>query len=430
MYLEEKKGTNFSMDVNSPQFVVTVLPHRLSMAEIPQQLATAGKEFYYPLKSAVQYYDESQQANTKVNLDMAPNDLNELNKLGLFFDPVDFSIKGTPNRIGRFNFNVGARNQYSRAEATPLTIEVYRNASEKPVFKQNNSLASAMPTKKYSINLMSLLQENAEFMHNNQITFKFSNTHQRPEWLYISPENPTILQGIPPKYSAGQEVEATLIATSNTGGDSDPLTIKIPIAFDPEQQPLIELFELKQLAGDQLYADISSHINDPAKDPGLKVILDKVEPAASWLSISSSTPTVLEGVAPIEATGQSYQITLYANTSVGGNSKKITIPLQISIDKKQTPQFKSANPQLPMVYPGQKFFHDFVEHRDVSPEYEDTPYKIQFAEGSEHPEWLKLENNKLSADPVPEDLESDLSINLVIKNIPGGSSEVITLYLN
>ena len=84
-----------------------------------------------------------------------------------------------------------------------------------------------------------------------------------------------------------------------------------------------------------------------------------------------------------------------------------------------------------MLFPGQPYSYNFVENRDIYPEYEDAAYEIKFSEEHEHPTWLKLENNRLFADPlVPSDLdELSIDIQLVITNKPGGSSKVLPLFL-
>lgn len=188
---------------------------------------------------------------------------------------------------------------------------------------------------------------------------------------------------------------------------------------------------MEQLAGSQFYTDVLTHISSPAREANPKIILEKVAPKADWLHVSELNSTALEGVIPLDTTGQKYLITLRASTVAGGASNAITIPLQISVDNERTPQFKAANPHLPLVYPGQDYFYDFVEHQDVFPEYEDAPYTIEFAKEYEYPTWLKLEKNKLFAENVPDDLEpaSDITIYVVLKNTPGGSSRVIPLSL-
>jgi hypothetical protein len=396
------------------------------MGVIQQQKATANInfEFNFKTKKAVNYYEENQKAGKVVQGVMTKAEQDKLKELGLSFDAKAFVIKGKPNHTGISTFTVGALNV---AKATTITINVEANQTDKPYFNRNNIIASATPSKKYSLDLNTLLKINATFNTSNQIRFALSANHPQPKWLNINPEKPMLLEGVPNSDLAGQTVEATIIASSNTGGESEPYTITIPIAHDPEKRPIINPFEMEQLAGNTLYANIARHITDPTNDANLKVVIDKIEPTNTWLSVSTLEPTILEGTAPPKDTGKKYQITLHANTMAGGNSEPITIPLQIKIDPKQTPQFKSGNPILPIIYPGQPYTYDFVANNDIFPEYEDAPFEIQFAEDYIPPAWLKLENNKLFSDEVPNELETDIEINIVIKNIPGGASHSIPL---
>jgi hypothetical protein len=403
-------------------FSVTVAPHYLSMLEIPNQQATANQEFTYNLKSAVKYYDENTSAGQPIEGIVVP-----LKQDGLRFDPSSFSIIGKPNRTGIYLFKVAAKNEYGIAQATDLKIEVGINPKDKPIFKKEYSMPSALIAQKYSMNLMALLEPKAGFAETNQIAFKVVSSPTTK--LGISKEDSTLLEGEVDQDVAGQEMKLELIATSNTGGDSERYTIKIPIAYDLTKRPIIKPFKLEQAAGSQMNIDLAQYINDPAYDPKLKLVLDKIEPAMPQLSISSINLIVLEGLIPDNATGKKYLITLRANNSVGGSSDPIVIPLQISVDKKQTPRFKGSNPILPMVYPGQPYSYDFVAHRDVFPEYNDAPYEIKFADDYPRPSWLKIENNELKSDLVDPEIDSDIEIHIVIENTPGGPSKEMSLPL-
>nr|WP_238400303.1 putative Ig domain-containing protein [Legionella bononiensis] len=410
----------------SPNFSVQVIPHGISMSTIPIQEATANIHFEYNLKSAVKFYDENVKAGYPPKGIVSPEKLD-----GLSFDPNNFSISGTPTRTGTYLFKVGAYNSYGTAAFVDFRIQVQVNEKDKPVFKQNYPIPSALPEQKYSLNLMELIEPQARFMQTNQISFRIDPNSIHPDWLKISSDDPTRLEGIVPSGAAGKEVEATLIASSNTGGDClKPLTIKISVASDPAKKPVINSFELEKLAGANIYEDLSGYINDPAHDPDIKLILDKVEPAATWLRINSLNPMILEGTVPDDATGQKYLLTLRANTSTGGSSEPVTIPLQIIIDKARVPRFKSAKPLLPLVYPGQPYYYDFVANKDIYPDYRDAPYVIRFAEDFIPPDWMRLEDNKLTSDMVPPEIvNDDLEIKIVIKNIPGGLSKEYLLSL-
>lgn len=412
-------------------FEVQIVPHPLSMTVIQPQAATANINFYYDLKKAISYYDENKALGFPAKGVISSEDLKKLNELGLSFNTEDLSITGIPNKMGAYTFEIGAINSTSKADCTAFTINVGANPQEKPVFKKSNTIASAIPTLNYRFNLMNLLIENPGFMVTNQISFRIKEKEQNAEWLHISKTNLNLLEGTAPLEAAGKEVEVTLIASSNLGGDSEPKTIKIPIAYDSNQQPSMEPFTLEFEVGDRIDTHVENHVKNTANDSSLKIILEKVEPEATWLSISPITPTVLEGVVPQDSVGKKYQLTLSANTRIGGCSSPITIPLQVKIDKKQTPRFKAENPQFPMLYPRQDFNYDFVAQRDITPEYEDAPYIIEFAQDSKHPYWLKLKNNKLfaAAKDIPEHINFIIKVHLVITNTPGGSSGKIPLQI-
>ena len=347
---------------------------------------------------------------------------------GLRYDPATYSIVGKPTRTGAYHFTVSASNGNAVASPQHVEINVDINPQDKPVFKPHYSFASATPDKEYRLDLMGLIETRPSFGVTNQVHFRIDPNHTTsyPSWINMDEESQTLLHGHVPSAEAGQTKELIIIASSNTGGDSKPLTMHIPVAFDPAKKPIFEKgLELKGAAGAGIRKDFLENITDPATDSSLRIILDKVEPAAPWLSVSSLT--VLEGGVPEDAVGQVYQVTLYANTVVGGNSDPVTIPLQIAIDKNKTPHFYSDNPQLPLFYAGQPYSYDFVGNNDVYPEYRSFPYVVELAKGHNNPEWLRIEDNKIIADSVPNNLKKIQTMFITIKNIQGGQSEVLSL---
>ncbi len=403
---------------------IRIVPDYLSMLAIPIQEATANQSFVYNLKSAVKFYDENAKAGFPAQGVVSP-----VAQDGLRFDPSSFSIVGTPTRTGTYLFKVGARNANSTAEPVDFIVQVHANVKDKPVFKSHHTMVSAILNQKYRMNLMALIEPQAGFRFTNQISFRIAPEHPHPDWLHISKDDATLLEGDISTAMAGNEVEITLIASSNTGGDSLPLTVKIPVAYDPDKKSVIRFFQLNKMAGSNINEDLSAYIDDPAHDANLELILEKVEPAVNWLHISSLNPTVLEGIVPETATGQQFQLALRANTAVGGPSDLIVIPLKISADPKLAPRFKAANPLIPVLYPGQPFFYDFVANKDIYPEYEDVAYEIKFADDFTAPDWLRIEDNKLISEEISNDVNEDIYIKVVIKNIPGGLSEEYLLRL-
>ena len=349
---------------------------------------------------------------------------------GLQYDPTTLSIVGKPLRSGLYSYQVSATNGYSTAAPQTLQINVLIEPKDTPRFKNHYTLASAMPTQHYRLSLVDLIEPTPGFMTSNQISFRIDTNYPHPDWLSIDKEDATLLEGIVPSTDAGLEREITLIASSNTGGDSLPLTIKIPVAYDPSKKPILDKgIQLAGVAGATMHVDFRSQITDPMADNSLKIIIDKIEPAAPWLSMSSWNPLELVGIVPADAVGQDYQITLHANTAIGGDSESVIIPLEIAINKSDTPHFYLDNPQLPLLYVGQPYSYDFVANNDVDPEYEDIPYTVELAEGNNNPAWLRIEDNKLIVDSVPGNLDQIEQVFITIKNMPGGKSNVLSLKL-
>ncbi|ARH01210.1 Ig domain-containing protein [Legionella micdadei] len=404
-------------------FVVNVIPHSLSMTNIPIQTGTANIPFALDLKKFVNYYGENVQAGVPPQAELIP-----ASQDGLFFDPSSFAIVGTPTRTGTYVFSIGATNAYGRAAPTQLIINVGVNPSDKPVFKTHNYIPSATPGKDYRLNLVELL-ESKHFQPNSPVRFRIDQNEVHPKWLKVDGGGNNYLVGVPQLEDAGNEYEVTLIASTNTGGDSWPLKVRIPVATDPNSKPSIKPFSLEKSVGNEFSYDMRKQVIDPTNDPNPKLVIDHIEPQAEWLQISPIDPTLLTGSVPLDVTGQKYQITLRVNTRIGGDSYPIKVTLSIAADEERKPRFKDANPQMPTVYPGQPFYHDFVLNHDIFPEYEDTPYVVEFAQTHEKPCWLRIEDNKLIADLVPDLEEQFLQIYLTIQNVPGGKSEVIPLSL-
>jgi hypothetical protein len=349
---------------------------------------------------------------------------------GLRYEPASMSIVGEPINPGVYHFQIIATNDYATAAPRYLDIEVSVNPKDKPLFKKNYTIPSAMPEHDYRLNLLDLIQVRPSFMVSNQISFRIDDNQDHPSWLSIDKDNGNFLHGFVPPGEAGKNKSITLFASSNAGGDSAPLTITIPVAYDPNKKPIIKNdIQLIGEAGSPLRYDFRANITDPTADNSLKIILDEIEPAAPWLSISSLSPTELNGIVPEGAVGQEYLITLHANTTIGGSSNAKIIPLNIAMNKNQTPRFYAANPQLTVLYPGQSYSYDFVENNDVYPEYRDIPYVVELADGYNNPAWLRVEHNRLVVDRVPDHLDQVERVFITIKNVPGGKSKVLPLSL-
>ena len=256
---------------------------------------------------------------------------------GLHYDSSTQSIIGKPTKPGIYHFQMGATNGYATAAPRDIEIHVSINPKDKPIFNSNsnNTVASAMAGQTYRLNLMDLILPTPGFMVTNQVSFRIDTTRDYPSWLSLDETDPAILQGYVSPAEAGKMFSITLIASSNSGGDSEPFTIQIPVAYDPAKKPSIERnIELTGIAGAAIHKDLRDYSSDPTNDNSLKIIIDNIEPAAPWLSISSSNSTELEGVIPKNAIGHVYRISLHANSAIGGNSETIIIPLKIATNEK------------------------------------------------------------------------------------------------
>jgi hypothetical protein len=350
---------------------------------------------------------------------------------GLQFNAATASIVGKPTRTGVYRFNITLQDSNGLTSSQPLDIHVTVNLDDKPVFKKQYSLTSATPEEDYRLNLVNLLDNKPGYLATHQVHFRIdpNHTHRYPNWIQLDETSMTTLYGHVPNAEAGQLKELTVIASSNTGGDSEPLTIQIPVAFDPQKKPVfLENVHLTAMANSRFDSDLRTNLFDPLNDSSLKIILDKVEPEAPWLRVSPMNPTTLSGHVPADAVGQHYQLTLSANTLMGGNSTPMIIPLDIAIDPQWTPRFFLSKPEFPVLYPGKSYTYDFAIHHDVVPEFEDMPYTITLAQAYPNPAWLQIINNRLQVSTVPE-LTGVQKIFVQLKNIPGGSSEVIPLDL-
>lgn len=362
--------------------------------------------------------------NTQINVSPTVQD-------GLQYDSSTHKIVGQPTRTGVYYFNVSATNNMTNTASQLLRINVGINPADKPILKRQYNLAAATPGKDYQLNLMTLLETQYQLTPSNPIDFRIDQNHIHPDWISLDPQSSTILQGHVPSSEVGLTKELTIIAHSNTGGDSDPLTIQIPVAHDPEKKPILHLDNVIEAEAGALFRyDFRSHIADPAADKSLKLVVDRIVPDAPWLSIAYYNSTELTGLPPLNAVGQVYNVTLYANTKTGGNSDPVTFPLHIAVDKQFTPRFYATKPQLPILYAGQSYVHDFTQNRDIMPEYQDIPFTVALAPNTKNPDWVRIENNQLIIERVPDDLDQpQQTIYITITNIPGGQSGVLPLEL-
>ncbi len=422
------------------QFYVKVIPHPINLDIIPEQEVVAKTLLTINFKNRIRYFDENVLAGDKpiASITAAENGVT-LEELGLKFNPETLNISGAANQTGVFHFYLHAKNRARTLEPRPFMIKITENPKDTPIFRENLTLSAVTPNQFYDFNLLSLLKDNATFMASNEVTFTIDTNTQTEENKWLRIENGTHLTGQTNGHLAGREISISIRAHSNTGGESLPAKLKLHIATNPSMKPVIkENLELNSTAGGEIYYNMQNDIIDPTpqKDGSLRVVIDEVktqcpnsECDTRWLEVLRHQPTILNGMVPLDATGRDYTITVHANNKMGGDSEKRDIKLHVGIDPDRKPGLKVQNPIFPRLQPGQAFFHDFVASRDVYPEYEDAPFTIEFDESAEHPYWLRLEDNKLIVDKVPEDVEGFIFFRIIIKNIPGGASEPVELLL-
>ncbi|MCC5792174.1 MAG: hypothetical protein JJT82_06135 [Legionellaceae bacterium] len=398
----------------------------LSIQAIPEQNATANIAFRLNLKNKIAYFDENVNAGKKPLTRLSPSPAS----LGLQYDAATGVLQGRPKATGVYAFTLSASNADSQAAPRKFHIKVAANARETPRFGQQRRLPSATPEKVYRADLLPLLEQKASYMQNNQVSFRIDHNHLPNNARWLSLRDGRYVTGEVPAALAGQSIALFIVAHSNTGGDSKPVAVTLPIALDPQMKPTIaDNIAFSSQAGGEIFYDVRPLIDDPTQDSALTVRIDSVQPSAAWLSVAQDNPTRLLGVVPVEATGVAYHIRLHAHNTRGGDSEPQSIILNIERDVRQTPFFRDANPVFPLLHPGQPFFHDFVADADVYPGFDEYPYEVMFASDYQPPSWLRLEKNQLWAEMVPDKLADDLTIQVVLRNIPGGCSENIALNL-
>lgn len=352
---------------------------------------------------------------------------------GLSYDPVAHAIVGQPSRLGVYQFRVTAVNGSDSSGPVMLTVRVTPDPKDTPIFKPYHTISAARPNRAYQLNLLTLVTQQQGFGVSNQIRFRIDSNHTRdyPEWIHLDAISGTVLEGQAPESDVGKIKELTLIASSNTGGDSAPFLLRIPVSYDPSNKPTIpEDLDFQGRAGDSFHYPLLPFINDPTHSDRAQVFLDKIEPAVPWITLSPSM--VLEGVVPLDSVGQYFELTLRVSTPLGGRSTPVIARFHVDTDKRLAPSFTStASPELPALLIGQSSYSfDFSTFNGIYPSYSDIPFRIELAPDSGNPTWVRIENNKLIVDNVPADLSVfNYRITVMMQNRPGGQSEPLSLIL-
>lgn len=376
---------------------------------IPHQTLTANKPFSLDLKA---FLNKIASGAPKVTMTLTPASV-----AGLHFDPESMVLSGSPNATGSYRVTVNAHSALGKAYPSSFMLNIGINPSDKPEWKPIATLPAATVGVAYDYDLNRLLAKAP-----GQVTISMpKDSYPQPDWLDVIDGH---LVGSPKSIDAGREHEVILVAESPTGGSTKPLTVLIPVSYDGSLRPVMKPFELEHVANSSLRFNLRNKVIDSTKDANLRISLDRTEPAIDWLHMARADSTLLVGAVPSDVPGQEFKLTFHAHNTQGGDSEPVVATLKITTNSRYKPQFQGANPILPYMLPGTNYFYDFNAHRDIFPE--GIPFTIEFAPNTTHPDWLHLEQNRLFADTVPDEVE-DFSIFVQIRNIPGGLSSVYEL---
>lgn len=82
---------------------------------------------------------------------------------------------------------------------------------------------------------------------------------------------------------------------------------------------------------------------------------------------------------------------------------------------------------LPLMYPGQAYHYNFQHNRDIYPDYEDSLYRVYFANSPVLYPWLQLKDNERYSPEVSADIGAELDVPILVSNVPGGVSALMYL---
>lgn len=408
--------------INSLPTLIRVLPHPLSMAAIPLQNGTAGQPFQFDIKKWINYYQENMAANSPPVINIEP----KINA-GLYFDEQTGQVRGTPDNPGQYQFTLAAKNRFSVAAPVTLTINVAVNSSDKPEFRQDIDLPATYSKQQYHYDLSQLLKNNHLLRKGNQYSFRFDKRFAQPQWLQI---NDNFLEGEVPENFSGSYL--TILARSNTGGDSEPQRLWIAQAEDPGKKITLTPFSLMAKSGEEFFFDIRGQLSAEAADSSLQLLIDAIEPCANWLDRDPYNKTVVHGFVPLTAAGMAYKLKLHVANAAGGHSNSIEVPLQIAVNDMYRPQF-AQDLVLPLLNQGQAYIFDFVLNEAIYPNFQDYPYEVHISNdcpGIRNPSWLMVHENKLTCEKVPSVGRKSVAICLQIANTPGGLSLPVVLTMH
>lgn len=408
----------------TPEVWIKFLPHPLSMVNPEKMRAIAGKPFSMNLAKYISYYTENVNAGESPELTLTSN-----NPRGLIYNPQTLSITGTPDSTGYINFTARAHNKSSTSAPVTIDIEVSANPDSKPRLKSGVKMPAYSPEKSFEFNLMELV-DREQMALGDDLSFVMRTRLHDSLLFTIDPQNKRLLKATIPASEMSGVLTTTIAAVSNIGGESLPVTLEIPIAQDPAYKPSVQSLTLTTEAGKDYSRDYANVITDPSNDGSLRLLLDRVEPDAPWLQVSKYNKTTIEGRVPDDVYGRRYTLYLRVSNQVGGTSEPVVSYLNIQKNREFAPRFIQSKPQfLPELIPGQPYDYCFSEHEEIIPSYDRYPYIIRLSEKMRNPEWIRMKDNCLHADEVPDNLYFPPLAYIVVRNESGGDSEVIGFQL-
>jgi hypothetical protein len=319
----------FRINLSSESYPVRVVPHPFSFGSISTQKAVANQSFSFKIKPYALYFDENAKNTVKPDITVSP-----LSQAGLTFNKETLSIEGKPTKTGIVHFSVNAKLGDKVIAPVDLTIQVEVNSKDKPVFKAIQPELSIIPNKTFQLNLMNLLeptQKQTVWSDENQITFRIDNANSTAKNFHIRNDDGVVLEGVVGANDIGKPAEISIIATSNTGGDSLPYVLTMPINTDPDLKPHITSeINLEAKAGQLFYQDLSAYILDKTNDDSVAVYIDSLYPKLGWLTRDNNSLTALIGEVPLYLKGDTLTFEIHAENRMGGASSHALVNLHVN----------------------------------------------------------------------------------------------------
>lgn len=356
------------------------------------------------------------------------------------YNPKDarFLFSWIPDHTGPVSIGFQASNVYGPPSSSAFTVQVQANREHQPQWLPSVNLPAATAGTNYQANVSSLVKTTSL---TPTFTYRIDTEFSHPAWLVVDPNGN--MHGTPTESDLGQHESVTLIAHSNTGGDSDKLTKEIFINYDFALRPEINEFQLEAPFDQVKEFSLVEYIKDPTSDPKLQLKLLGAEPSLpDWIQFDSNRKILLVN-APRAQAGQFYGLKLVAENTKGGVSQTVVRGLKISVDPSLKPAFTDFS--LPPLLPGQLYDFDLTPYVVAL-----VPYKIRLMRevesilvpaakpwlalqyalsqkigGINLPDWILIDERNHLVAMVPINWTANLPVNFVIETVQGGCSNLL-----